>query len=178
VYQLPFGKGRQFASNVNPVLDGVIGGWELNTINTAHTGTPLNVYYTPSTANAVSGLSNDYRGEPFLRPNVTPSGNPSTSMINNFFGAYTFSTPPVNDPFGDLGRNAFRAPGLEQWDLSADKTFRIHENVKLQFRSEFFNVINHTNFGIPNTNYGSSSFGTIRTTYPARQIQFALKATF
>ncbi len=46
VYQVPFGKGRKFGSGVNPVIDAVLGGWELNTINTAHTGTPLNVYYT------------------------------------------------------------------------------------------------------------------------------------
>jgi hypothetical protein len=77
-----------------------------------------------------------------------------------------------------LGRNAFRSPGIEQWDLSANKTFSIREKARLQFRSEFFNVANHTNLGIPNTNYGSSSFGTIRSTYPARQIQFALKASF
>jgi len=147
---------------LNPVIDGVVGGWELNTINTAHTGTPLNVYYTPATANAVSGLSNDYRGEPFLRPNVSASGTQSTSTINNFFGAYTFSTPAASAPFGNLGR----------------KTFRIRDTARLQFRSEFFNLPNHTNFGIPNTNYGSSSFGTIRSTYPARQIQFALKAIF
>jgi len=177
VYEFPFGKGRKFASKMNPVIDGVLGGWEINTINTAHTGTPLNVYYSPATANAVSGLSNDYRGEPFLRPEV--SGSSATqSIVNNFFGGYTFTTPPVNDPFGNLGRNAFRAPGFEQWDMAADKSFRIREAAKLQFRSEFFNLPNHTNFGIPNTNYGSSSFGTIRTTYAARQIQFALKLIF
>jgi hypothetical protein len=177
VYELPFGKGRKMASHMNPALDGILGGWELNAINTAHTGTPLNVYYSPATANAVSGLSNDYRGEPFLRPNISGSSD-TQSIVNNFFGGYTFTTPPVNDPFGDLGRNAFRAPGFEQLDMAADKTFRIRESAKLQFRSEFFNLPNHTNFGIPNTNYGSSSFGTIRTTYAARQIQFALKLLF
>jgi hypothetical protein len=180
VYQLPFGKGRKYASAMHPVIDGVLGGWELNTINTAHTGTPLNVFYTPPTANSVSGLSNDYRGEPFLRPNV--SGNSisqsTSSLINTYFAGYAFTTPPVNAPFGDLGRNAFRAPGLEQWDLSANKSFRIGEKAKLQFRSEFFNVLNHTNFGIPNTTTTSSSFGQIRSTYPARQIQFALKVIF
>jgi hypothetical protein len=180
VYQLPFGKGRKYASAMHPVIDGVLGGWELNTINTAHTGTPLSVFYTPPTANSVSGLSNDYRGEPFLRPNV--SGNSisqsTSSLINTYFAGYAFTTPPVNAPFGDLGRNAFRAPGLEQWDLSANKSFRIGEKAKLQFRSEFFNVLNHTNFGIPNTTTTSSSFGQIRSTYPARQIQFALKVIF
>ena len=101
-----------------------------------------------------------------------------SQLINTYFAGYTFTTPPVNDPFGNLGRNAFRSPGLEQWDMAVDKTFRFGETAKLQFRSEFFNLPNHTNFGIPNTNFSSSSFGTIRATYPARQIQFALKAIF
>jgi hypothetical protein len=163
VYDLPFGKGRKYGSAMHPAVDGVLGGWELNTINTAHTGTPLNVFYTPSTANSVSGLSNDYRGEPFLRPDVSGSAvsQSTSSSINNYFNGYTFSTPPVNDPFGDLGRNAFRAPGLEQWDLSANKSFRIVEKARIQVRSEFFNVMNHTNFGIPNTTTTSSSFGQI-----------------
>jgi hypothetical protein len=180
VYDVPFGKGRKYGSTINPVLDAVVGGWELNTINTVHTGTPLNVYYNPSTTEETSSLSNDYRGEPFLRPNVSGSAtSQSTSqMINTYFAGYTFATPPGNYPFGNLGRNAFRAPGLEQWDFSANKSFRIHEDIRLQFRSEFFNLTNHTNFGIPGTNISTGSFGQIRTTYPARQIQFALKLMF
>jgi hypothetical protein len=180
VYQIPVGKGRKYGSSLNPILDAFVGGWELNAINTAHTGTPLNVYYTPSTANAVSGLSNDYRGQPFLRPNVSGSSisQSKSQLINNYFGGYTFVAPPANTPFGNLGRNAFRAPGLEQLDMAVDKSFSIRERTKLQFRSEFFNLPNHTNFGIPNTNFGASAFGTIRSTYPARQIQFALKAIF
>ena len=180
VYQIPVGKGRKYGSSMNPIIDAFVGGWELNAINTAHTGTPLNVYYTPSTANAVSGLSNDYRGQPFLRPNVSGSSvsQSKSQLINNYFAGYTFVAPPANAPFGNLGRNAFRAPGLEQLDMAVDKSFSIRERAKLQFRSEFFNLPNHTNFGIPNTNFGASAFGTIRSTYPARQIQFALKAIF
>jgi len=180
VYELPFGKGRQFASSVNPFVDAVIGGWELNTINTAHTGQPLNVFYSPSAANAVSGLSNDYRGEPFLRPDVSGSAasQSTAQMLNTYFAGYTFTTPPASDPFGDLGRNAFRAPGFEEWDLSVNKNFRIHEDIHVQFRSEFFNVLNNVNFGIPNTISSSGSFGQIRSTYPARQIQFALKLLY
>ena len=180
VYQLPFGKGRKFGANMNPVLDAVVGGWELNSINTAHTGTPLDVIYGATGANIVSSLSNDYRGQPFLRPNVTGSAasQSRSAMLNTYFAGYTFTTPPANAPYGNVGRNSFRAPNFDQWDFSVDKNFRIREKARLQFRSEFFNVLNHTNFGIPNTKTTSAAFGTIRTTYPSRQIQFALKLMF
>jgi hypothetical protein len=180
VYEIPFGKGRKYGSGINPVLDAVAGGWELNTINTAHTGLPLNMYYNPSISQETSSLSNDYRGEPFLRPNVSGASvsQNTGSLVNTYFAGYTFATPAGNYPFGNVSRNAFRAPGLEQWDFAADKTFRIMERARLQFRSEFFNVTNHTNFGIPGTDISTSSFGQIRTTYPARQIQFALKLMF
>jgi hypothetical protein len=180
VYQLPFGKGRQIGANMNPVLDGILGGWELNTINTVHTGTPLDVIYNATGANEVSSLSNDYRGEPFPRPNVTGSaiGQSRSAMLNNFYNGYTFTTPPASAPFGDLGRNAFRAPNFAQWDCSIDKSFRLAEKARLQFRSEFFNILNHTNFGIPDSKTSDAAFGTIRSTYPSRQIQFAMKLIF
>ena len=180
VYELPFGKGQKFGSNMNAVENNAFGGWEVTAINTAHTGTPLNVYYPPTTTEDVTGLVNDYRGEAFLRPNVTGSPTPQSAseMVNTFFAGYTFSIPSVNDPFGDLSRNAFRAPGFEQLDFSADKTFQLFERLNMQFRSEFFNILNHTNYGIPNTQFTNSAFGTIRSTYPARQIQFALKFLF
>jgi hypothetical protein len=180
VYQIPVGKGRQFGAGMNPVLDAIFGGWELNAINTAHTGTPLNVIYNATGVNQISSLSNDYRGEPFPRPNVTGSATSQSrsQMLNTYFAGYTFTTPSANQEFGDLGRNAFRTPGFWQWDNGIDKTFRVSEGVRLQFRSEFFNILNRTNFGIPDTKTSDAAFGTIRTTYPSRQIQFALKATF
>ena len=182
VYQLPFGKGRQFGSNWNAVLDAVAGGWELNGINTAHTGQPIDVaYYTTPAAIDVTGLQNDYRGQAEIRPNVSGSGiSQSTSaMINNYFAGYTFTQPTPQAPFGNLGRNAFRAPNFEQWDLSVDKNFRIRERISLQFRSEFFNILNHTNFLLPDPRVSDgAAFGTIRTTYPPRQIQLALKLLF
>ena len=180
VYDLPFGKGRAYASNMNPVLDEILGGWQINGINTANTGTPVNVYYTPSSINDVTGLSAEYRGEAFLRPNVSGSaaGQSTAQSLLTYFAGYSFTTPSPNDPFGNLGRNAFRAPGLENWDFSANKNFRITERFRLQFRSEFFNILNHTNFGLPNQTSNSSAFGTITTTYPARQIQFGLKLLF
>jgi hypothetical protein len=180
VYQLPFGKGLQHGANLNPVMDAFLGGWELTTINTAHTGQPLDVTYAASGNNVVSSLSNDYRGEPYLRPNVTGQAvsQSRSAMLNTYFAGYSFSTPPANAPFGDVGRNSFWAPNFDQWDFSVDKSFRIRENARVQFRSEFFNVLNHTNFGIPNTQTTSAAFGTIRTAFPSRQIQFALKLLF
>jgi hypothetical protein len=177
---LPFGKGRKFGAKWNPVMNGVLGNWEINTINTAHTGNPVNVYYSPAAANDVTGLTQDWRGQAFQRPNVSGSGisQSKSALINNYFGGYTFTTPVANAPFGNLGRNAFRTPGLAQWDFAVNKRFRITENAGLQFRSEFFNILNHTNLGLPNNVTTNSAFGTIRTTFPARQVQFALKLQF
>jgi hypothetical protein len=181
VYELPFGRGRKFGSQWNPVVDALIGGWEVNTINTANSGNPINVYYSPSAANDVTGLTQDWRGQAFQRPNVSGQGisQSKSQLINNYFAGYTFTTPPASAPWGNLGRNAFRAPSLEQWDLGVYKTFRLpREGMGLQFRSEFFNVLNHTNLGLPNATTTSAAFGTIRTTYAPRQIQFALKFMF
>jgi hypothetical protein len=180
VYELPFGRGRKFGANWKPVFDVLLAGWELNSINTAHTGNAINVYYSPSAANDVTGLTQDWRGEAFLRPNVSGSAasQSRSDMINHYFAGYTFTTPPASAPFGNLSRNAFRAPGLEQWDLAVDKRFRITETAGVQFRSEFFNILNHTNFGVPGNITTSSAFGTIRSTYSARQVQFGLKVLF
>jgi hypothetical protein len=182
IYDVPFGKGRQFGSHVNPVVDTIAGGWELNAINTANSGLPVNVDYNPSSANDVTGISQsaDYRGVALLRPNVSgsASGQSTPQSLLTYFSGYTFATPPASAPFGDLGRNAFRTPGLEQWDLGVSKNFLFGERVKLQFRSEFFNILNHTNFGVPNNVSTSGAFGTITTTFPPRQIQFGLKLMF
>ncbi|MGA1995275.1 MAG: TonB-dependent receptor, partial [Bryobacteraceae bacterium] len=180
VYQLPFGKGRQYGAHVNAAVDAVLGGWELTTINTAHTGQPLDVSYAASGNNEVSSLSNDYRGEPYVRPNVTGQSvsQSRSAMLNTYFAGYTFSTPPASSPFGDVGRNSFRAPDFDQWDASLDKNFQIRERIRLQIRAEFFDITNHTNFGIPNTVSTAAAFGTIRTTFPSRQGQIAAKVIF
>ena len=180
VYELPFGIGRKFGNSMNRITDTMVGGWELNGINTATTGTPVNVNYGPSSANDVTGSIADYRGVAVLRPNFSGSGidQSKNDMINHYFAGYTFTTPAASAPFGNLSRNYFRTPGLAQLDLGINKNFRFTETIRLQFRGEFFNILNHTNFGPPSATTTSSAFGTIRTTYPARQIQFGLKLLF
>jgi hypothetical protein len=94
----------------NPVLDAFVGGWEVTSINTAHTGMPLDVTYGATGANIVSSLSNDYRGQPFLRPNVSGSATSQSrsAMLNTYFAGYTFTTPPASAPYGNVGRNSFQ----------------------------------------------------------------------
>jgi hypothetical protein len=182
VYQLPYGRGRKFGSSVNGFVDAVFGGWEINTIHTANTGLPVNVIYTPSAANDGTGRIPDYRGLAVQRPNLVgdPTGAGGAARIDQYFNKNAFAIPPANAPFGNVGRNAFRTPDFWQWDLGVNKNFRIpvREAMMLQFRSEFFNVLNHTNFVAPTADITSAAFGTIRSTYSPRQIQFALKLLF
>ena len=97
IYQLPFGRGRHFGSNMNRVADAFVGGWEADSIVSAHTGQPIDVVYSASGNNIVSSLSNDYRGQPFLRPNVTGSAvsQSRSQMLNTYFAGYTFSRRPA-----------------------------------------------------------------------------------
>ena len=180
VYQVPFGKGRKFGSNWHPAIDALLGGWEINSINTANSGTPIDVTYAPSAANDVTGRIADYRGVAEMRPNLVgnPAGASGPARLDAYFNKSAFAVPGASSPFGNLGRNSLRALGLEQWDLGVNKSFRIHEGINMQFRSEFFNVLNHTNFGNPDPVITDAAFGQIRTTFPARQIQFALKVLF
>ncbi|HUS07758.1 MAG TPA: carboxypeptidase regulatory-like domain-containing protein, partial [Bryobacteraceae bacterium] len=172
VYQLPFGKGRRFGSSMPGVVDAVLGGWELTGINTANTGEPVNVIFNPSSTIDNTGRISDFRGATTFRPNLTgdPAGSSGPAMLDNYFNKAAFGLPGVDQPYGNLSRNAFRGANFEQWDLGVNKNFKIHESVALQFRSEFFNVLNHTNFRPPEPNFSSAAFGTIRSTYIPRQI--------
>jgi len=101
-------------------------------------------------------------------------------MIDQYWNKAAFAMPTASAPFGNLGRNALRGPNFWQWDLGINKRFTIpaREGMALQFRSEFFNLLNHTNFGSPSSDITTAAFGTIRSELPARQIQFALKLLF
>ena len=76
-------------------MDAVLGGWEINTINTANSGMPVNVVYTPSAANDVTGRIPDYRGEAIMRPNLVgdPAGTGGSAMVDRYFNAAAFAVP-------------------------------------------------------------------------------------
>ena len=185
VYQVPFGKGRHFGSSLPIVLEQALGGWELTGINTALSAPPINLRAwngsIPLPFQVVGNLS-DFRGGEAYRPNVSGPAlaQVSARTVDNYFDKNNVSLPTdPTHPFGNAGRNSVRATGLNQLDLGLDKNFALpREGMRLQFRGEFFNILNHTNFTAANSDRSTGAFGTIRGTFPARQIQFALKLIF
>jgi hypothetical protein len=182
VYSLPFGRGRRYASGMPAVADAVLGGWELTGINTALSGEPITLTFDPTAALDETGRIPDFRGGATYRPNLIgdPLAASGQRSVDNYFNKSNVLIPsdPMH-PFGNAGRNIVRGYPFNQLDLGVFKNFRLpREGMSVQFRSEFFNLLNHTNFRAPNSNASSSAFGTIRSTYPARQIQFALKFLF
>jgi hypothetical protein len=182
ILQLPFGSGRKFGSAWHPVLKAVLGGWEISTMSAARSGLPTNVIYTPSTTMDVTGRLAEWRGGAQQRPNLVgdprrPSG---ADMVRQYWNRAAFALPPVHSPFGNLGRNAFRGPNFWQWDAGVNKRFALgfREGMALQFRSEFFNILNRSNFLWPVNDIQNAAFGTIGGTFAPREIQFALKLIY
>jgi hypothetical protein len=187
VYDLPFGRQRRFLSGANNVVESVLGGWRLTLINTMSSGLPANVTYGPASAFQV-GSSLTYRPNQILPDLYTPEGQRSVDSYLNF-NAVTVPTDR-SQPFGTIGRNTVRGPNFMQADLGLHKSFPIfREATKLEFRMEAFNLLNRSNFQAPDANASNirivngapaagGSYGTIRSAFPARQIQFALKLIF
>lgn len=192
VFELPFGKGRTWLSDLSYAADALLGGWALTGINTMTSGQAINFRYAPApvTANLPSFI-----GGVALRPNLV--GNPllpsGDRTIDRWFNTEAIRLPSQDQPFGNAGRNIGRGPSFYQFDLGLQKNFAlpfINEVSKMEFRAEFFNLFNKTNFGNPNSNASgivfntdgtlrtAGGFGTIRSANPARQIQFALKLLF
>jgi pimeloyl-CoA synthetase len=178
VWELPFGRNRAFGTDISPWLDGVLGGWTVTGINTMLSGQAINLRYQPSgvTANLPSFL-----GGVALRPNILgPVAAPSSQRsIDNYFNKDLITIPTADQPFGNAGRNIGRSNAFYQFDFGLQKNFRlpISEVSKLEFRMEAFNLFNKTNFGAANPDRSSAAFGTIRSTFPARQIQLAVKVS-
>jgi outer membrane receptor protein involved in Fe transport len=218
VYELPFGRGRRFAPNANGLLDSIIGGWQVSAINTTQAGTPFNLTYTPNTTQQVSPqISATYRGANEYRPDIVPgqkvtqgtkSRSANTGYVN-YINLNAFALPPIQDaaknylsPFGTAPRNPGRTPPFNETDLDVNKKFNTPlESLKIEFRTEIYNLFNHTNFYLPGNISGSQGSttatasiggsvpvsaiagnpnggGQITSTFEPRIFQFALKAIF
>jgi hypothetical protein len=111
------------------------------------------------------------------RPNVVGNPKLSNPSANEWFNTSAFVIPPYGS-FGNSGRNTVTGPGLATVDLSLVKNTTIGERATVQFRIEAFNVLNHTNFNLPDNFVGSPTFGQILSAGDPRRIQLALKFLF
>jgi hypothetical protein len=158
----------------------VLGAWQINGIVTAMSGTPFTVFDSRDVSE--QGGAPEISGFSANRPNLVPGQNPNSGShsANAWLNANAFAriTPDPNSPvqqFGTAGRNIAQGPGYADWDFSAFKNIRITESKELQFRAEFFNLLNHTNFRLPDSDISSPTFNHILAAQPAREIQLALK---
>jgi hypothetical protein len=205
-YELPVGNNKRFLANTGKIGNGVIGGWSINWITTLQGGQPLSLGCPTGTTAGTS--CNDVRvpgQNPQLGIKVRPdsSGKLTPYWLNN---PAAFQQPcelgnPVPTPSGCVERTGFgvlgdrpgttTGPSYHRFDFSTFKNIPINERFSMQFRAEFFNIVNHPNFNAPgfggngvvsianSTNFNNSNFGAIGSTRDApnapRQIQFALK---
>ncbi len=183
-YELPFGNGKRFLASTKPLTSHLVSGWSLSTIASLLTGFP----FSPQLGYNPTG-SGDSRNP--VRPNINPNFTGSlythgttAARVAQYFNPSAFTTP-ANGYVGNASRDSLVGPGYADWDISLLKTTQITERVRLQFRAEFFNILNHTNLQLPNevvytaANNTLGSPGVITATAnTSRQIQLAAKIIF
>jgi len=171
-WELPFWKQPQ------TWYQHALGNWQVNGITTLMSGTPFTVVDQSYNYDApeITGFS-------AFRPNLVGNPNDGPKTAQQWFNTSAFQRIDLSQTpagvYGTEGRNVVQGPGLVQWDFSAIKGLRLAETKNLEFRAEFFNLFNQTNFRLPNSDISSpSTFGQIQQTLQPRLIQFALKFVF
>jgi hypothetical protein len=178
-YMLPFGKGKKFASGAHGATQALVGGWQLNSIDTFQTGAPFTPVMATSLLNAGSAVQ---------WPNRIRSGKLSNRTVQQWFDIGAFVSPgnyqAPNHGFGNSGRNILFGPGTRQFDVSLfkDVAFSSDGTRRIQFRAETFNIFNTPQFNNPNASIGSNAAGTISSAgapvlfqRTSREIQLAAK---
>jgi hypothetical protein len=182
IYQLPFGKGRRFASNANAAANAIVGGWEMTVIEKATSGFPI---FVVDSAND-SGVYFQNNGNSLNRPNQTCNPVLSNPTLSEFFNTSCFSAPATGQ-LGNASRTPLSGPDFINTDFSVIKHFALpREGMRLDFRAEIFNLFNHPQFGLPYaggnafTDVASpATFGVISSTVNnPRLVQFGLKLAF
>jgi hypothetical protein len=177
LYELPIGHGKAWLGNATGPLDNVVGGWQVGGITSFSKGN----WFTILSDNNFSNSDGQ------TRPDLVGDVQATPCVPRTFFNTCAFADPTGFGTFGNVGRNTVQGPGYQIWDFSVFKNFRLSERVRLEFRSEFFNVFNHPNLqfaksgpqnSISTTTFGTSEFGFLTAARDPRQIQFALKLSF
>jgi hypothetical protein len=184
-YQLPFGSGKFFGGGATGWVDKVIGGWQWNGSVSAQSGFPiLPLFGSNNTGDGnqrnpdVPNRNPEFQGKAIL-------GVDGFKKTGRYFDPNAFSRP-LAGTYGNVGRGVFYGPGLVNVNTSFFKDIPLNERWNLQFRTEFFNVLNHANFNNPNPivfqgTAVSPTAGIITETSSdgnGRQIQFALRLEF
>jgi hypothetical protein len=181
-YELPFGSGRRWGNQSSGPLNYLLGGWSVNGTNTIRSGLPINLQMTPRQSGCAAQSCNE-------RPDLRPGGNNNPVLDHwtpeRYFDSSNFLVQPLGF-FGNLGRNTMTRPGQFNLNLSLTKDNRLAEGKNLEFRAEFFNFLNHPNFGAPGNTVFRDAAGNLdpnvgritTTSTKMRQIQFGLKFLF
>jgi hypothetical protein len=171
IYDLPFGHGKQFAGNVNSVVNAVIGGWEISPIVSWRTGWPLPV---TGAADNSGTFSRGARANCNAIPAITDTSIPGVGV--QWFNNNGDFTNPAPGTFGNCAPQlgGLRSPHFTDVDMSLHKDFQVTERFRLQFRTDFINAFNHVQLNAPNMSLGST-MGQITSAQPPRNIQLALK---
>jgi hypothetical protein len=166
-WDLPFGPGRAFLSDVRGVTRRLVEGWQFSGITTWESGLP----FSPTLSNSAS-LNSDQT----TRPNRI--GDPSTGTLNDrtqWFNPAAYAVPAAF-LFGTASRNSLRGPQLFTADWGLAKSFALTERTNLQFRWDVYNAWNNTNLALPNANVDTGNAGQITAiTSPMRNMQFGLR---
>jgi hypothetical protein len=165
LYQLPLGRGKRFLGNAHPLVNAVLGDWEVSMLYTFHSGAPLSW----SSSNVIY-----YGGQLNYDPR----------RVNNSFDTTRFNTvssQQLSQNYRYFGSqfNNMRVDGTNNWNVSVMKDFSIWERLKVQFRSDSFNLTNHALFGGANVTATNAAFSKVTSqTNTPRVIQFSLRVMF
>lgn len=155
LWDLPFGKGQRFGSDLSKTLQQVVGGWRTSYVLTMRSG-----YFNDVNCSACVDISNT---RTYGRADVNKIGNSqlSNATANMWFNPNAYAPDTEVGTFGDVAPGSIVGPGLVNLNFGISKTFPIHENVKLKFQMTAMNAFNHANLGWPNTDISSSQVGAI-----------------
>lgn len=167
-YELPVGTGKRYISS-NGIAGAVLGNWQLNTIVSLQSGFPFFVSASGDACNCGAGSQT-----------ATQVGDPWSGFTQSrlqWFNTAAF-VQPITGTLGTSGRNTLSGPWQDTVSLSLFKIVRIRENMKLQIRGEFFNLLNRVNFGLPGGTVNTPTYGVISSAGDARVVQIALRLAF
>jgi hypothetical protein len=161
IWQLPVGRGRALFGDSSRAVDAFIGGWQLAGVGTSRSGLPLNVTISRSASVLPDEINNSQRPDMVSGQSLYPSHRTTADWLN----AAAFAVP-ANGTWGDLGRNAVRAPGHWQADFALQKRTQLWEKLAMTFRAEAFNIFNVAQYGNPVVSLSSKTTNGQLTVVP------------